>query len=168
MTRRSRSPTARPTDWRPRYTPMTSTWPSAPRAACAPGLWRTTPPPRRCSRRSAGTGSRGSAARAASRASASSCSTSPSAAHRADDTSGVRLMSSLITLEPEQAALRRMAADLAADRYAPYARAWDEARTPLPDSERRVLADLGLLGITHPAEYGGARPAPLRPRRGLR
>jgi len=65
-------------------------------------------------------------------------------------------MSSLITLEPEQAALRRMAADLAADRYAPYARAWDEARTPLPDSERRVLADLGLLGITHPAEYGGS------------
>ena len=65
-------------------------------------------------------------------------------------------MTSLITLEPEQLALRQMVADLAADRYAPTARDWDAARTPLPAAERTSLAELGLLGITHPAEYGGS------------
>ena len=65
-------------------------------------------------------------------------------------------MPSLITLDPEQLALRQMVTELAAERYAPHARAWDAAGTPLPASERTRLADLGLLGITHPGEYGGS------------
>jgi alkylation response protein AidB-like acyl-CoA dehydrogenase len=65
-------------------------------------------------------------------------------------------MPSLITLEPEQLALRQMVTELAAQRYAPHAQAWDAAGTPLPASERTMLADLGLLGITHPGEYGGS------------
>jgi alkylation response protein AidB-like acyl-CoA dehydrogenase len=65
-------------------------------------------------------------------------------------------MPSLITLEPEQLALRQMVTELAAQRYAPHARAWDVAGTPLPATERTLLADLGLLGITHPGEYGGS------------
>jgi butyryl-CoA dehydrogenase len=58
-------------------------------------------------------------------------------------------------LTDEQQALKDLAARLAADRFAPYARAWDEAASPLPQEERRRLADLGLLGLCLPAEYGG-------------
>jgi alkylation response protein AidB-like acyl-CoA dehydrogenase len=65
-------------------------------------------------------------------------------------------MPSLVTLEPEQLALRQMVSELAAERYTPHAQAWDAAGTPLPAPERKLLADLGLLGITHPAEYGGS------------
>jgi alkylation response protein AidB-like acyl-CoA dehydrogenase len=65
-------------------------------------------------------------------------------------------MPSLIALEPEQLALRQMVNELAAQRYAPYARAWDAAGTPLPATERTMLADLGLLGITLPSAYGGS------------
>jgi alkylation response protein AidB-like acyl-CoA dehydrogenase len=65
-------------------------------------------------------------------------------------------MSVTSQLEPEQIALRRMVADVAANRFAAQARAWDEAGVPIPDSERAFLADLGLLGITHPVEYGGS------------
>jgi alkylation response protein AidB-like acyl-CoA dehydrogenase len=60
----------------------------------------------------------------------------------------------------EQAALRQVAADVAERRYAPNARAWDDARTPFPVDERRYLAELGYLGITLPTEFGGA-DAPL-------
>jgi butyryl-CoA dehydrogenase len=58
--------------------------------------------------------------------------------------------------DDEQLALKSMVADLAAQRYAPNARAWDETSTPLPETERKLLAGLGLLGITHGAEYGGS------------
>jgi alkylation response protein AidB-like acyl-CoA dehydrogenase len=58
--------------------------------------------------------------------------------------------------DDEQLALKSMVADLAAERFAPNARTWDEASTPLPEGERRLLADLGLLGITHCVEYGGS------------
>jgi alkylation response protein AidB-like acyl-CoA dehydrogenase len=61
----------------------------------------------------------------------------------------------VIALTDEQLALKDLAARLAIDRYAPNARAWDDAASPLPQEERRRLADLGLLGLCLPAEYGG-------------
>ena len=62
----------------------------------------------------------------------------------------------LTTLDEDQQALREMVAKVAADRYAPRAREWDDQRAPLPTEERRFLADLGLLAITLPEEHGGA------------
>jgi alkylation response protein AidB-like acyl-CoA dehydrogenase len=59
-------------------------------------------------------------------------------------------------LDDDQLHLREMVAGLAAERYAPYARRWDQDRTPLPHDERKRLADLGLLGITLPEEAGGS------------
>ncbi|MFF2847634.1 acyl-CoA dehydrogenase family protein [Streptomyces sp. NPDC058001] len=61
----------------------------------------------------------------------------------------------MFELTEEQRDLKELAAKLAADRYAPHARAWDEQRTPLPDEERRRLGELGLLALTLPEEYGG-------------
>jgi butyryl-CoA dehydrogenase len=58
-------------------------------------------------------------------------------------------------LTDEQRDLREMTAKLARERHAPYVRQWDADRSPLPDSERRRLAELGLIGITLPEEYGG-------------
>jgi butyryl-CoA dehydrogenase len=58
-------------------------------------------------------------------------------------------------LTAEQRELRELAAKVAAERYAPHAREWDEARTPFPAGERKFLADLGLLALTLPEEYGG-------------
>jgi alkylation response protein AidB-like acyl-CoA dehydrogenase len=58
-------------------------------------------------------------------------------------------------LTDEQLALKELAARVAADHYAPKAREWDENRTPFPAAERRRLADLGLLALTLPEEYGG-------------
>lgn len=62
---------------------------------------------------------------------------------------------SLGALSDEQSDLKEMTARLAAEVYAPQARAWDEARAHFPDSERKRLADLGLLGVTLPGAYGG-------------
>ena len=56
----------------------------------------------------------------------------------------------------EQRALKELAAEVAADRYAPKAREWDENRTVFPVEERRKLGELGLLGLTLPEEYGGS------------
>jgi alkylation response protein AidB-like acyl-CoA dehydrogenase len=61
----------------------------------------------------------------------------------------------LIALTDDQLALKDLAVRLAADLYAPNARAWDNAASPLPDEERRRLGELGLLGLTLPVEYGG-------------
>src|SRR5215218_5174671 len=58
-------------------------------------------------------------------------------------------------LTDEQTDLREMAGRLAREQYAPRAQEWDDARAALPDEERRRLADLGLLGIALPEEYGG-------------
>lgn len=60
------------------------------------------------------------------------------------------------TLSEEQVALRESAARLADEVYAPVAREWDETCTPLPDEERKRLAELGFLGIALPEEHGGA------------
>lgn len=58
-------------------------------------------------------------------------------------------------LSPEQHHLREVAAEVARERYAPHAEAWDRDRTALPEEEVRRLADLGFLGIAIPEEYGG-------------
>ncbi|GGM20888.1 acyl-CoA dehydrogenase family protein [Dactylosporangium sucinum] len=48
------------------------------------------------------------------------------------------------------------ARQLARERYAPRAEAWDRDRTRFPKDERRYLGSLGLLGIAHPERYGGS------------
>jgi butyryl-CoA dehydrogenase len=61
----------------------------------------------------------------------------------------------VIDLTDEQRDLRDLAAQLARDVYAPRALEWDRDRTPFPVEERRRLAELGLLALTLPEEYGG-------------
>jgi hypothetical protein len=51
-------------------------------------------------------------------------------------------------LSDEQIELRSLAARLGSELYAPHAREWDESRSPLPDHERKRLAELGLLALT--------------------
>jgi alkylation response protein AidB-like acyl-CoA dehydrogenase len=58
-------------------------------------------------------------------------------------------------LDEDQIELRDMARRLAQDVYAPHALEWDRDRTPLPPDEMRRLAELDLIGITLPEEYGG-------------
>ncbi|MFJ8001282.1 acyl-CoA dehydrogenase family protein [Streptomyces sp. NPDC096310] len=58
-------------------------------------------------------------------------------------------------LTEEQRDLKALAAQVAAEQYAPRAREWDAGREHLPDTERKRLADLGLLALTLPEEYGG-------------
>jgi butyryl-CoA dehydrogenase len=60
-----------------------------------------------------------------------------------------------LDLTDEQRELRRLAARLAQEQYAPLARQWEEARCALPEKERLRLAELGLIGLTLPEEYGG-------------
>ena len=52
--------------------------------------------------------------------------------------------------------LAEVAADLARQRYAPLAAAWDAERTAFPREERLYLGSLGLLGICLPERFGGA------------
>lgn len=61
----------------------------------------------------------------------------------------------------EQRALKEVAAELAAERYAPHAEEWDRERTAFPHGERRYLGELGLLGIALPERHGGGG-APLQ------
>lgn len=61
----------------------------------------------------------------------------------------------MFELTEEQRDLRDLAAKVAAEQYAPHAREWDAQREHLPQAERRRLADLGLLALTLPEEYGG-------------
>jgi butyryl-CoA dehydrogenase len=61
----------------------------------------------------------------------------------------------LFEFTEEQQVLRELAAKLAAEKYAPNARTWDTNRDHLPQSERTRLAELGLLALTLPEEYGG-------------
>lgn len=58
-------------------------------------------------------------------------------------------------LTTDQQDLRELVAKIAAERYAKHARAWDEARTPMPVAERKFLGELGLLALTLPEQYGG-------------
>jgi butyryl-CoA dehydrogenase len=52
--------------------------------------------------------------------------------------------------------LRGVAAQIALERYAPKAAAWDLERTAFPKDERLFLGKQGLLGISLPEAYGGA------------
>lgn len=56
--------------------------------------------------------------------------------------------------------LAAMARQVARERYAPRAEAWDTAREPFPHDERKYLGSLGLLGICLPERFGGSA-APL-------
>ena len=56
--------------------------------------------------------------------------------------------------------LAAMARQVARERYAPRAAAWDTVREPFPHDERRYLGSLGLLGICLPERFGGSA-APL-------
>jgi alkylation response protein AidB-like acyl-CoA dehydrogenase len=58
-------------------------------------------------------------------------------------------------LTDEQLELRKLARKVARDQYAPLAREMDQNRTHLPVEERRKIADLGLLALPLPEEYGG-------------
>jgi alkylation response protein AidB-like acyl-CoA dehydrogenase len=58
-------------------------------------------------------------------------------------------------LTEEQSDLQMMVRKLARERYASHAQQWDKERTFFPNSERRYLGELGLLGITLPEQYGG-------------
>jgi butyryl-CoA dehydrogenase len=58
-------------------------------------------------------------------------------------------------LTPEQEELRKLAAEVARDVYAPLAAELDAERRPLPDAEVKRLAELGFLGLAIPEEYGG-------------
>jgi alkylation response protein AidB-like acyl-CoA dehydrogenase len=49
-----------------------------------------------------------------------------------------------------------MARQVARERYAPRAGAWDTEREPFPHDERRYLGSLGLLGICLPERFGGS------------
>ncbi|WP_156755944.1 acyl-CoA dehydrogenase family protein [Actinokineospora pegani] len=59
------------------------------------------------------------------------------------------------TLTDEQVALRETAAKVARERYAPKAEEWDRDRVEFPIEERRLLGELGYLGIALPEEHGG-------------
>ena len=58
--------------------------------------------------------------------------------------------------DPELRELADMARQVARERYAPRAEAWDTAREPFPHDERRYLGSLGLLGICLPERFGGS------------
>ena len=62
----------------------------------------------------------------------------------------------MFELTPEQRELQGLAAAVADERYRAHAAIWDHDKTHLPASERRLLADLDLLALTLPEEYGGA------------
>lgn len=62
----------------------------------------------------------------------------------------------MFELSDEQQELRKLARKVARDQYAPLARQMDKDRAHFPPSERKRLADLGLLALCLPEEYGGA------------
>lgn len=58
-------------------------------------------------------------------------------------------------LTDEQVEIRNLARKVAREWYAPKAREWDAARSHFPVEERRRIAELGLLAMSLPEEYGG-------------
>lgn len=65
-----------------------------------------------------------------------------------------------IYLTPEHAALQEQVARFLAREVEPHAEAWEE-QGYVPRPVLRQLGEMGLLGITYPAEYGGAAADPL-------
>ena len=61
----------------------------------------------------------------------------------------------MFELTEEQQELRKLARKVARDQYAPLAREMDSKRQHLPVAERKKIADLGLLALPLPEEYGG-------------
>lgn len=62
----------------------------------------------------------------------------------------------IVELTDEQRQLMDTAGRIARDRYRPKALAWDEARQVFPHEERKMLGELGFLGISMPEEFGGS------------
>jgi alkylation response protein AidB-like acyl-CoA dehydrogenase len=60
-----------------------------------------------------------------------------------------------LTLSPEQAAVRQLAADFVNREVAPHAAEWDRRESVDPGIVKQ-LGDLGFLGLTIPEELGGA------------
>lgn len=61
----------------------------------------------------------------------------------------------MITVDELQE-IRKLAASVAQDVYAPIAEQLDVSRTPISLEQRRELGDLGFLGIVHDEQYGGS------------
>ena len=61
----------------------------------------------------------------------------------------------MFELTDEQQDLRQLAEKVARDLYAPLAREMDQNRSHLPVEERKRIAELGLLALPLPEEYGG-------------
>jgi alkylation response protein AidB-like acyl-CoA dehydrogenase len=59
------------------------------------------------------------------------------------------------SLSDEQEAIRRMVREFAEAEIAPHVMEWDEAQT-FPREAMRKLAELGMMGVLVPEEYGGA------------
>lgn len=55
----------------------------------------------------------------------------------------------------EYAEVRQLAARVADDIYGPLAEEMDRDRTPVSLEQRRLLGELGFLGIAYPEQYGG-------------
>jgi alkylation response protein AidB-like acyl-CoA dehydrogenase len=64
-------------------------------------------------------------------------------------------LSSSESLTKEQRQMLETAARLAQERHRPHAAEWDELRMPFPVEERRILGELGFLGISLPDRLGG-------------
>lgn len=62
---------------------------------------------------------------------------------------------SIVTVD-EMQEIRKLAASVARDIYAPIAEQLDVTRTPISLEQRRELGELGFLGIAHAEEYGGS------------
>lgn len=77
-------------------------------------------------------------------------------AMRVDDERRPGTMPEAAVLTDEQHELRQTAARIARDRYRPKAQEWDEGREVFPDSERELLGELGMLGISLPEAHGGS------------
>jgi butyryl-CoA dehydrogenase len=65
------------------------------------------------------------------------------------------LIISPFDLTDEQGQLKEVAARIARERHAPFVAGWERERASLPGEERDRLAELGLLGMCLPEEYGG-------------
>jgi alkylation response protein AidB-like acyl-CoA dehydrogenase len=71
-------------------------------------------------------------------------------------TSSARTLSGMaFSLSDEQEAIRRMVREFAEAEIAPHVMEWDESQT-FPREAMRKLAELGMMGVLVPEEYGGA------------
>lgn len=61
----------------------------------------------------------------------------------------------MFELTDEQQELKNLARKFAREQYADLSRQWDRDRTHFPAEERKKIADLGLLALALPEEYGG-------------